>query len=68
MGSNIMKKSLAILIALLALVPISVAGPRIQVPEVHWDFGAVPPNSVVSHAYWVKNIGDDTLRITAKPG
>jgi len=45
------------------------AGAKISVPEKEWDFGAVPQQSTVSHEYWIKNIGDDTLRnIVVKPG
>jgi hypothetical protein len=34
-----------------------------------FDFGYVPPQSVISHYYLVKNVGEDTLRIeNVKPG
>lgn len=39
-------------------------GPRIDVPKTTWDFGKIPESSVVSHAYLIKNIGADTLKIT----
>jgi hypothetical protein len=45
------------------------AGPKILMPETRWDYGDVPQNSTLSHAYWIKNIGDDTLKIVnVKPG
>jgi len=39
-------------------------GAKIFVPEIVWEFGRIPEGSVVSHAYWIKNIGTDTLKIT----
>ncbi len=47
----------------------SFAAPKILVPEKSWDFGHVPQNSVLTHDYWIKNIGTDTLKIIrVKPG
>ena len=64
-----MKKMLAaVIIVLMASASIALAGARIQIPEVHWDYGNVPQNSTLSHAYWIMNVGDDTLRIDVKPG
>jgi hypothetical protein len=53
-----------------ALIPvIAFAGPQISIPEKHWDYGFVPQNAAITHTYLIKNIGDDTLRITdVKPG
>jgi hypothetical protein len=43
--------------------------PQIQIPEKHWEFGLMPQDARVHHGYWIKNIGDDTLRIVSvKPG
>ena len=39
-------------------------GAKIFIPEIVWDFGRIPEGSVVSHVYWIKNIGTDTLKIT----
>jgi len=62
-----MKRLLAIFFILLPVL--SLAGPKIQVLETHWEYGNVPQNSIVTHAYVIKNIGDDTLRIAdVKPG
>lgn len=37
--------------------------------ETTWDFGKIPANSVVSHSYWIKNVGTDTLKILkVRPG
>jgi hypothetical protein len=64
-----MKKMLAVIMSvLMASASIAFASARIQIPEVHWDYGNVPQNSTLSHAYWIRNVGDDTLRIDVKPG
>jgi len=45
------------------------AEPKILIPEMRWDFGHVPQQSVLTHDYWIKNIGTDTLKIIrVKPG
>jgi len=58
------------LVAILACMSaIAWAGPKIAVPETHWDYGNVPQNALLVHGYIVKNIGDDTLHIIdVKPG
>ncbi|HVP37074.1 MAG TPA: hypothetical protein VMT04_08775 [Terriglobales bacterium] len=38
------------------------AGARLQISETNWDFGRAPQNSVLSHSFWLKNVGTDTLR------
>jgi len=44
-------------------------GPRAFLPETSWDFGKIPTNSVVSHSFWIKNVGTDTLKIlSVRPG
>ncbi len=64
-----MKKLTFVVAVLLALAVQGWAKPKIEVPEQHWDLGRVPQKSQVSHAYWIKNIGDDTLKnISVKPG
>jgi len=60
-----------ILTALLAMAisRLGIAEPKLYIPEQRWDFGHVPQNSVLSHDYWIKNTGTDTLRIIrVKPG
>ncbi len=41
-----------------------IAGPKVVVPETEFDFGKVVQNATVSHTFWIKSVGDDTLRIT----
>jgi hypothetical protein len=35
---------------------------KIEFSERIWDFGRVPQNSTVSHIFWIKNVGSDTLK------
>lgn len=39
------------------------AAPRMILPEVEFDFGFSPQNSSISHVFWLKSAGDDTLKI-----
>ena len=59
---------LAILMMALIFPSSSIAadsgGAKIFIPEIVWEFGRIPEGSVVSHVYWIKNIGTDTLKIT----
>jgi hypothetical protein len=62
-------KKLLIVIALVFMTPAFVlAGARIQVLERNWNFGLAHKGGPLSHPYWIKNIGDDTLRINVRPG
>jgi hypothetical protein len=38
-------------------------GPKIEIKERGWDFGAVPLRAKVAHRFGVRNIGTDTLKI-----
>ncbi len=40
------------------------AGPAIEIPNASFDFGKVRQHAVVSHSFWIKSVGDDTLHIT----
>ena len=43
--------------------------PNMSLSETFWDFGRTPQGSHVSHVFWIKNAGGDTLRILrVKPG
>lgn len=49
--------------------PVGSKLPRVAVSAEEFDFGRVPQGATVSHVFWIKNIGEDTLRITdVKPG
>lgn len=45
------------------LTSMAVAGPIVEIPESTFDFGRVSQHAVVSHRFWIKSTGDDTLRI-----
>lgn len=48
---------------------ISKGKPTAYFSETQFNFGRIPPGSVVTHVFWVKNIGTDTLRIiNVRPG
>lgn len=40
------------------------AGPEIEIAEDEFSFGIAPQHARVSHVFWIKSVGDDTLRIT----
>jgi hypothetical protein len=64
-----MKKLLAVIVLLISWPALLIAGPTLTMPETHWDYGNVPQHSVLTHDYWIKNTGDDTLKIIqVKPG
>lgn len=73
--SNMKKKTfflfglISLMLLLLILAETSSAQPKAFMSETTWDFGKVPQRNFVSHSYWIKNIGTDTLRIIkVRPG
>ena len=45
------------------------AAPMMTLSETSFDFGYAPQNSKISHVFWLKSVGDDSLRIlNVKPG
>lgn len=66
---RLMNKQILFFAIIMAIASLAFADPKIVVPEQTWDFGHVPQNGTLSHDYWVKNGGTDTLRIVnVKPG
>ncbi|MFH1687888.1 MAG: hypothetical protein ABIE70_10270 [bacterium] len=60
--------ALTLVVGLLLIGSVT-AAPRMTVDEPHFNFGFAPQNSKVSHVFWLKSTGDDTLRIlNVKPG
>ena len=57
-------------IVVIVFLPHKKAGPpRISFSETFWNFGRIPQNSRISHAFWIKNVGGGILRILdVKPG
>lgn len=49
--------------------PAATAQPKLEVPEVSFNFGFVPQGASIAHTFWLRNVGGDTLRITdVRPG
>ncbi len=48
---------------LLAATVTGWSAPRLVLPESEFDFGYSPQNSSISHVFWLKSAGDDTLLI-----
>ncbi len=53
---------LSILFSSLAFTNLEAGTPKLEISEMNWDWGRIPQNSVVSHSFWLKNVGTDTLR------
>ena len=54
----------SIISALIAAIPAStIAGPAVRIPHDTFNFGKVIQNATTTHSFWVKSVGDDTLRI-----
>ncbi len=59
----------AISLCILLLVTQAWAQPKMFLPEEKFDFGFVPQDSKISHTFWIKSVGDDSLKIlNVKPG
>jgi hypothetical protein len=62
-----MRRNLLIFAALAAFVLIiasqALAVPKMFLPEEKFDFGYTPQNVKVTHTFWIKSVGDDTLKI-----
>lgn len=61
-----MKKTVLLLSSLLVLMLLassSMAAPRMVIPESAFDFGFVPQNAKISHKFWLKSEGTDSLKI-----
>ena len=39
------------------------AAPRLVIPETTFNFGYAPQNAKITHEFWLKSSGDDTLKI-----
>jgi len=54
----------AFCVLLFICVTTSHAGPAVEIPDPLFDFGKVCQGAKVAHTFWIKSVGDDTLRIT----
>jgi len=67
--SSFSKTIIAIAISLAVMSQTAWSGPKVSIPDATFNFGKVPQNVKISKTYWVKSVGDDTLRIlTLVPG
>jgi len=63
------KAKLVIALSFLFVIQSVFAMPKVQVPEATFNFGKVRQHVKISKTYWVKSVGDDTLKIlTVVPG
>jgi hypothetical protein len=64
------KANLFVVLLIVVLVAgTAFAAPRLTIDESSFDFGYAPQHSKVSHVFWLKSTGDDTLKIlNVKPG
>ncbi|MBI5265837.1 MAG: DUF1573 domain-containing protein [candidate division Zixibacteria bacterium] len=45
-------------------IPVAVvAGPAVKIPNDTFNVGKVIQNATTTHSFWIKSVGDDTLRI-----
>jgi hypothetical protein len=54
---------LTVMSMVLAVAASLQAAPRLTMDNSSFDFGYVPQNSAISHEFWLKSAGTDTLRI-----
>ena len=53
----------ALAISLMMLFSVASGAPRLILEESEFDFGYVPQNALISHIFWLKSAGDDSLKI-----
>lgn len=60
---------LVMLIMIFLLSSLAMALPKMFLPQEEFNFGFVPQDSKVSHVFWIKSVGEDSLIIiSVKPG
>ena len=58
-----MRFVLVFMMSLISLAATASAGPMLEVKEATFDFGRISQNRVLKHNFWLKSVGDDTLRV-----
>jgi len=53
----------ALALCLLVATGSALSAPRLVLEESEFNFGFVPQNSKISHVFWLKSAGDDSLKI-----
>lgn len=64
MSVKVIKVAVVSCLVLFGCAPTSDSGPAVQIPDPTFDFGKVCQGARVAHTFWIKSVGDDTLRIT----
>ncbi len=66
---NVWLMAVSIMIIILLLASTAMALPKMFLAQEEFDFGYVPQNSKISHTFWIKSVGEDSLKIiSVKPG
>ncbi|MCP4566402.1 MAG: DUF1573 domain-containing protein [FCB group bacterium] len=66
---NVWLTAVSVIIITLLLAATVMALPKMYLPEEVFDFGYTPQNSKISHVFWIKSVGEDSLKIVSvKPG
>ena len=62
-------KSILISICLIILSVAVLAEPKVEIPDHEFNFGRTLQRMKIAHTFWVKSVGEDTVRITkVEPG
>ncbi len=60
---------IVMLIMIFLLSSMAMALPKMFLPQEEFNFGFVPQDSKISHVFWIKSVGEDSLFIVSvKPG
>ena len=67
------RKKMPLVLVMLTLVFLlassALALPKMFLPQEEFNFGFVPQDSKVTHVFWIKSVGEDSLIIiSVKPG
>jgi len=66
---NIGIMTVSVLVLLIIFSSMAMALPKMFLPQEEFDFGFVPQGAKITHVFWIKSVGEDTLKIlNVKPG
>ena len=64
-----MRFVISLMLSFALAVGSGIAKPKLDIPETGFDFGFIFQNSIVSHKYLLRSVGDERVEITSvKPG
>lgn len=55
--------ALFVILAIFILSSLAMALPKMYLSQDQFNFGYIPQNSKVSHVFWIKSVGEDSLKI-----